>query len=64
MRVNTAKSIALGERIHKEFGSWNNARKSAVLRDGVYVLRAQAPADAEETEVSRDGGRSGAEPPR
>lgn len=39
MRVNTAKSIALGGRIHQEFGSWDKALKSAVLRDGVYVLR-------------------------
>jgi hypothetical protein len=41
MRVNTAKSIALAERVHKEFGSWAKARKTAVLRDGVYVLRAR-----------------------
>ena len=38
MRVNTAKSIALGERIHDEFGSWDAALKAAKLRDGVYVL--------------------------
>ena len=42
MRVNTANSIALGERVHKEFGSWAKARKTAVLRDGVFVLRAKA----------------------
>jgi hypothetical protein len=46
MRVNTAKSIALGERIHQEFGSWDKALKSAVLRDGVYVLRTRpSPVD-------------------
>jgi hypothetical protein len=45
MRVNTAKSIALGERVHKEFGSWAEARKTAVLRDGVYVLRSKTAAD-------------------
>jgi hypothetical protein len=47
MRVNTAKSIALAERVHREFGSWDNARKTAVLRDGVYVLRSkEAPDEA------------------
>lgn len=39
MRVNTAKSIALGKRIHEEFGSWEKAREAADYRDGVYVLR-------------------------
>jgi len=39
MRVNTPKSIALGERVHKEFGSWAKARNTAVLRNGVFVLR-------------------------
>ncbi len=38
MRVNTVKSIELGESIHEEFGSWEEARKAARLRDGVYVL--------------------------
>jgi hypothetical protein len=39
MRVNTPKSIALRERIHREFGSWAEARKAAELKDGIYVLR-------------------------
>jgi hypothetical protein len=39
MRVNTAKSIALGKRIHNEFGSWAKAREAAEFQDGVYVLR-------------------------
>jgi len=43
MRVNTSESIALGERVHKEFGSWAKARQTAILRDGVYVLRAKSP---------------------
>ncbi|MBA3811678.1 MAG: hypothetical protein H0X27_08580 [Caulobacteraceae bacterium] len=38
MRVNTAKSIELGERIHETFGRWDKARQAARLRDGVYVL--------------------------
>ena len=45
MRVNTAKSIALGERVHNEFGSWSKARKTAVLRDGVFVLREKGSDD-------------------
>ena len=45
MRVNTAKSIALAEKVHREFGSWDNARKTAVLRDGVYVLRSKETQD-------------------
>lgn len=52
MRVNTAKSIALGERIHKEFGSWAKARKAAELKDGVYVLRS-ARQDQEEADRER-----------
>jgi hypothetical protein len=38
MRVNTAKSIKLGESIYEEFGSWKKARDAAELKDGVYVL--------------------------
>jgi len=46
MRVNTAKSIALAERVHREFGSWSRALRTAVLRDGVYVLRSKPTDDA------------------
>ncbi|MBV9511963.1 MAG: hypothetical protein JO303_16945 [Caulobacteraceae bacterium] len=53
MRVNTAKSIALGERIHKEFGSWAKARKTAVLRDGVYVLRSKSSDEPVEGQAKR-----------
>jgi hypothetical protein len=45
MRVNTAKSIALGERVYKEFGNWAKARQTAILRNGVYVLRSKASDD-------------------
>lgn len=38
MRVNTAKSIQLGERIHDAYGNWDTALKASKLRDGVYVL--------------------------
>jgi hypothetical protein len=38
MRVNTVESIKLGESIYKKFGSWQNARRAATLRGGVYVL--------------------------
>lgn len=38
MRVNTAKSIQLGERIHDAFGNWDKAIKASQLRGGVYVL--------------------------
>jgi hypothetical protein len=38
MRINTLKSIALGERIHKQYGSWSKALQGAELRDGIYVL--------------------------
>jgi len=38
MRVNTAKSIALGERIHRELGSWAKVLQAAELKDGVHVL--------------------------
>lgn len=40
MRVNTERSIKLGERIHGRFGSWEAARKAARLRDGAYVVPA------------------------
>ena len=39
MRINTAKSIALGERLHKAYGSWAEVLRAAELRDGVYVIR-------------------------
>jgi hypothetical protein len=49
MRVNTKESIKLGERIHGRFGSWEAARKASRLRDGVYLV----PADAEKQESKR-----------
>ncbi len=52
MRVNTVKSIALGERIHREFGSWSRARQTAELRDGVYVLRAKPAPTATEPVIN------------
>ncbi len=59
MRVNSAKSIALGERVHREFGSWDNARKTAVLRDGVYVLRAKETQDEAMAGKGREAKTSG-----
>lgn len=39
MQLNTAKSIALGRKVHDAFGSWRAARAAAVRNDdGVYVL--------------------------
>ena len=38
MRINTAASIKLGERIHRRFGSWEAARNAARIRDGAYIL--------------------------
>ena len=39
MRINSSESIALGERIHNQYGSWQKARQAANLQDGVYVLK-------------------------
>jgi hypothetical protein len=38
MRVNSTKSLELGESIHEEFGSWDKALKAAELHGNVYVL--------------------------
>jgi hypothetical protein len=42
MRVNSTKSLELGEGIHEEFGSWDKALKAAKLRGNVYVLPPKA----------------------
>lgn len=39
MRINSEKSLALGKRLHEEFGSWEKVREAADYLDGVYVLR-------------------------
>jgi len=59
MRINTVKSIALAERVHKEFGSWSKAREASELRDGVYVLR---PRRSDSVQVGGVNGK--AQPPR
>jgi hypothetical protein len=47
MNVNSPLSIALGERIHSQYGSWAKARQAAEVRGGVYVLPRPEPAPAE-----------------
>lgn len=43
MRINTDKSIKLGERIYDKFGSWDAVRKAADVKDGAYVVRPDGP---------------------
>ncbi len=39
MQLNTAKSIELGRRVHRHFGSWEKALEAAVkTEDGVYRI--------------------------
>ena len=40
MQLNTEKSIDLGRRVHRVFGSWKKAREAAIKTDdGVYRIQ-------------------------
>lgn len=42
MQLNTPKSIALGRKVHRAFGSWQKAREAATkAEDGTYCLDAE-----------------------
>jgi len=51
MRINSQKSIELGQQVYDEYGSWAAVLKAAKRRDGIYVLppshnrKAPAPDD-------------------
>ncbi len=46
MQLNTVKSIKLGRRVHRRFGSWEKALEAAVkTENGVYRIAPEALAE-------------------
>lgn len=38
MRVNTAKSLRLGARVKRRYGSWDAVKAASRLENGIYVV--------------------------